>query len=187
MNNKLVVFTGPSAVGKATIEKGLFSDPSLKLQLSVSATTRKPRKGEIDGVHYHFITNEKFIEKIKSNEFIEWNEHFSNKYGTLKSEIKRISDLGHIPFIEVEVIGAKNIISDFNDEDITTIFIVPPSIENLRERMTERGTETSKQIEERLARVKEELTYKDMFQHVIVNDDVEKATNEVKEIIRGIR
>lgn len=184
MINKLIVFTGPSGVGKATIEHELFNDVDLKLHLSVSATTRAPRKGEIDGVHYHFISHEEFDQRIANDEFIEWNEHFSNKYGTLKSEIDRISNLGKIPFIEVEVIGAKNIIESFGDDKLISIFITPPSIEDLRKRIIGRGTETPEQVELRLSRVEEEVGYANLFQHVIVNDDLQRAVAEVKKVIK---
>lgn len=184
MINKLVVFTGPSAVGKATIEKHLFEDKELKLKLSISATTRKPREGEVDGTHYYFITPEEFDKKIENNEFIEWNKHFSNKYGTLKSEIKRISNDGNIPFIEVEVIGAKNIIENNKDENLISIFIKPPSLEELEKRIRLRGSENEEQIIERMSRVKEELQYIDMFQYCIVNDNITKAVEEAKVAIK---
>ena len=184
MKNKLIVFTGPSAVGKATIEKELFKDPKLKLCLSVSATTRNPREGEVEGKHYYFINKEEFNKKIKENEFIEWNEHFSNKYGTLASEIERISNEGKVPFMEVDVMGAKNIINNYPAEQIISIFIAPPSIEALEGRIEERATESSEQIRERLSRVKEELTYKKLFQHVVINDNVEAAVTQVKKILK---
>ena len=184
MNNKLVIFTGPSAVGKATLEKGLFSYKDLKLKLSVSATTRKPREGEIDGVHYYFISDEKFDALAKNNKFIEWNEHFSNKYGTLKSEVQRIQDEGYVPFLEIEVIGAMNIIKEFGRENVRSIFIIPPSIKEIRDRLEKRGTENSEQIEERILRVEEELEYKDRFQYIVINDKVEKATNELIKILK---
>lgn len=184
MKNKLILFTGPSAVGKATIEHYLFKDKELKLELSVSATTRAPRINERDGVHYYFISDEEFDKKIENDEFIEWNKHFSNKYGTLKSEITRIQNEGKTPFIEVEVIGAKNIIEKFGGDDIISIFIAPPSIEKLKERILGRGTESEDQVNERLARVEEELTYKEIFDHVVYNDVIEDAVNEVKNIIK---
>lgn len=184
MKNKLIIFTGPSAVGKATLEKGLFATKDLKLKLSISATTREPREGEVDGVHYHFISHDKFQELIDKKEFIEWNEHFSNKYGTLKSEVTRIQNEGNVPFLEVEVVGAMNVIEEFGNENVVSIFISPPSIDELRDRLKNRGTETSKQIEERIDRVKVELGYTDKFQHIVINDEVEKATNEIIEILR---
>ena len=183
--NKLVVFTGPSAVGKATIEKRLFNDKSLKLRFSISATTRKPRPGEVDGVHYHFMSHEQFDEKIKNDEFIEWNEHFSNKYGTLKSEIERISLEGCKPFIEVEVIGAKNIIEQYGNENLVSIFIAPPTLEDLRKRMLERGTETQEQVSGRLDRVRHEMKFTNLFQHVVVNDSIDNAVQQVKDILKG--
>lgn len=183
--NKLVVFTGPSAVGKATIEKRLFNDESLKLRFSISATTRKPRPGEVDGVHYHFMSHEQFDEKIKNDEFIEWNEHFSNKYGTLKSEVERISSEGYKPFIEVEVIGAKNIIEQYGNENLVSIFIAPPTLEDLRKRMLERGTETQEQVNGRLDRVRHELEFTHLFQHVVVNDSIDNAVQQVKDILKG--
>ena len=185
MKNKLIIFTGPSAVGKASIEKELFQNEELKLQLSISATTRKPREGEIDGMHYYFISSKEFDEKIKNNDFIEWNEHFSNKYGTLKSEITRIQKLNKIPFIEVEVIGAKNIINDYKDESIISIFIAPPSIEDLEKRMINRATETKEQIQERLCRVEKELGYKHIFDFVIINDEIKIASKKIKKIIQS--
>ena len=186
MKNKFILFTGPSAVGKATIEKELFKDDSLNLRLSVSATTRAPREGEVDGVHYYFITKEDFDKRIENDEFIEWNQHFSNKYGTLKSEIDRIQSNGNIPFIEVEVIGAANIIGEFGQENLISIFIAPPSIEDLRERMIERGTETLEQIEERLSRVQEEMKSSHIFQHIVINDDLDETIEKVKSIIREV-
>ena len=183
MNNKLIIFTGPSAVGKATLEKGLFSREDLRLKLSISATTRNPRKGEVDGVHYYFMSHERFDNLVKQDEFIEWNEHFSNKYGTLKSEVKRIQEEGNVPFLEIEVIGAMNIINVFGIDNVCSIFIAPPSIGEIRERLTNRGTESLEQIEERMERVKIELKYKDKFQHVVVNDEVAKATNALIQIL----
>ncbi|MCK5867319.1 MAG: guanylate kinase [Mycoplasmataceae bacterium] len=183
MNNKLVIFTGPSAVGKATLEKGLFAREDLRLKLSISATTRKSREGEIDGVHYHFISHQEFNILISENKFIEWNEHFSNKYGTLKSEVEKIQNNGDVPFLEIEVIGAMNIINVYGSENVRSIFIAPPSIEEIRDRLKNRGTETLEQIEERIARVKVELEYKDKFQYVVVNDELKKATKELIKIL----
>lgn len=184
-NNKVIVFTGPSGVGKATVEKLLFEDESLRLRFSISATTRAPRPGEKDGVHYHFISLEEFDKKIKEDAFVEWNAHFSNKYGTLKSEITRIQNEGFRPFLEIEVNGAENIIKKFGKENVISIFIAPPSIEELRARITARGTESQEQINERISRVEEEMTKQDLFDHVVINDTVESAANKIKEILKG--
>ena len=181
---KLIIFSGPSGVGKATIEKGLFKDENLKLKLSCSATTRKSRAGEVHGKHYYFIEKNEFNEMVKKDMFVEWNEHFSNKYGTLKSEIKKIMDDGKNPFLEVETNGAINIMKQYNNEEIISIFIKPPSVKELENRIRARGTETEAQIKERTKRVKEEMELSKCFQYVVENDAVEKAISDVSKIIK---
>lgn len=182
---KLIVFTGPSGVGKATIEHELFKDESLRLRFSVSATTRAARPGEVHGEQYFFIPRDEFDRRIANDEFVEWNEHFSNKYGTLKSEIDRIMNQGYNPFLEIEVVGAKNIINKFGKDEVISIFIAPPSVDALRDRIKKRGAETDVQINERISRVDEEMTYMSLFEHVVVNDDLDSAVEKVKNIIRG--
>lgn len=186
-NNKVIVFTGPSGVGKATVEKKLFEDESLRLRFSISATTRAPRPGETHGVQYYFISEEEFNARIANDEFVEWNAHFSSKYGTLKSEIKRIQDEGGLPFLEIEVNGAENVIKKFGKENVISIFLAPPSIEELRERITSRGTETKDQINERIARVNEEMTHQNNFDFVVINDSVEHAAEKIKKILKDIK
>ncbi|CAM9119816.1 guanylate kinase [Mycoplasma todarodis] len=182
---KLIVFTGPSAVGKATVEQHLFDNPELKIGFSVSATTRAPREGEVDGKHYFFLSKEEFEEKITSNDFIEWNEHFQNKYGTLKSEVNRILEEGKNAFLELEPYGTMNVVKHYadNQSDLITIFLAPPSIEVLEERMRSRGTETEEQIRVRLARAEEEISFAPKFNHVVINDDPKRAADEIAELI----
>lgn len=184
LNNKIIIFTGPSGVGKATIEHELFKDKDLKLALSVSATTRKPRLGEVHGTHYYFISHEEFDKLIEEDAFVEWNAHFSNRYGTLKSEMIRIQKYGSIPFLEVEVMGAKNILDKTDKKDVLSIFIAPPSLEDLKDRIRSRGSETDEQLSERFSRVEEEMSHIKMFDHVVINDTIEKAVAEVKKIIK---
>ena len=183
MKNKLVLFTGPSGVGKSTIENYLFNDSELKLKLSCSATTRKPRNGEKNGNHYFFISEEEFDKKIANHEFLEWNAHFSNKYGTLKSEIQKILDSGYQPFLELETFGAKNVMQEYGEENIISIFLAPPSIEELKFRIINRGTENTEQIHERMTKVEEEMSQKRHFQHIVINHDVKQAISEIKKII----
>lgn len=182
----IIIFAGPSGVGKGTIEKFLFSDEELRLQLSCSATTRKPRVGEIDGVHYFFITKEDFLEKIKENKFLEYSFHFDNYYGTLYEEIDRIHAMNRIPFLEIETNGAKQILekeAKKHDYQLITLFILPPTIKDLQERIIKRNTENEEAIQKRLIKAIEELKEKDLFKYHIVNDDPERAAREIKEII----
>ena len=186
MKNKLIVFTGPSGVGKHTIEKELLKDKNLNIKLSVSATTRRPRSGEKDGIDYHFISQKEFDNKIKNNYFIEWNQHFSHKYGTLKNEVQKIFNQNKIPFIEVEVIGAKNIIKNFGKKNLVSIFISPPSKEETKKRILKRNTETKHQVKQRMLRLEEEMKYVNLFDYVIVNDKLDNCVEKIKTIIRGI-
>lgn len=181
--SKLIIFTGPSGVGKATIEENLFKIKELKLKFSVSATTRKPRDYEKNGEHYHFISSEEFNEKINNNDFLEWNEHFSNRYGTLKEEVDRIVKEGDNPFLEVDIEGAKSVVNNY-DGDFFSIFILPPSIQELEKRIRIRNTETEDQIQKRLERYKIELAMKDNFTYVVVNDNIDKTVKKIKEIIQ---
>ncbi len=186
MKKKLIVFTGPSGVGKHTIEKELLKDKNLNIQFSISATTRKPRSGEKDGIDYHFISQKEFDNKIKNDDFIEWNQHFSHKYGTLKSEVQKIFNQNKIPFIEVEVIGAKNIIENFGNKNLVSIFISSPSKEEIKKRILTRNTETKDQVKQRMLRLEEEMKYVNLFDHVIVNDKLANCVEKVKTIIQGI-
>ncbi len=182
---KLIIFTGPSAVGKATIEKFLFEDPNLSLGFSVSATTRQPRPNEEEGKHYYFMTRENFIAKEINGEFLETSEHFNNKYGTIQSEVDKIISQGKNAFLEVEPNGAIQIIAkkDQIKTKIITIFISPPSLSALEQRIKNRGTETPEQIHSRLARAEEEISHSSIFQYIVINDDPKRAAKEVAQII----
>ena len=182
-SNKVILLCGHSGVGKATIENLLFKEKDLNLSFSVSVTTRDKRVGEEEGKAYYFTDETTFDKKIKNDEFIEWNEHFSNKYGTLKSEITRLQDNGFLPFIEVETFGAENIIKKLGAENVISFFISPPSIEILEERIRNRQTETEEQIKERMVKVSEEVSKIDLFDFNVVNDVVEVAAAEIKKHI----
>lgn len=133
---KLIVLIGPSGVGKGSIEEILFQNPNLKIKLSVSATTRDKRPNEVDGKNYYFISKEDFKNKIKNNEFLEWNKHFNNYYGTLKSEVDNIIKEGYSPILEIETVGALNIMKMYEQanksDQLVTIFIAPPTFDDLK-------------------------------------------------------
>ncbi len=185
MNDKrLIVFTGPSGVGKATVEKFFINDKDLNLHFSISATTRLPREGEVDGVHYHFLSREDFVQNIADEQFVEWAEYAGNYYGTLKSEIKNNIEKGKTVFLEIEVVGAKRIMNLF--EDCTTIFLAPPSLDDLKQRLINRNTDSIEVIEERLKIAKGELDAAKFFKHVVINYDPQRAANKIKQIIAKI-
>ncbi|WP_212751817.1 guanylate kinase [Mycoplasma miroungirhinis] len=186
-NKKIIIFCGPSGVGKGTIETRLFDDIALKLKLSVSATTRSPRKGEIEGVHYYFISKEQFKKHIENNDLIEWSQHFDNYYGTLYSNLQKISNEGFIPFLEIETNGAIQILNKYKtqqiEDKIISIFVMPPSFKELERRITERGSETPETIKKRMEKAFDEVKYANLFKHTVVNDTVEGTYLEIKNII----
>ncbi|MCN0158298.1 guanylate kinase [Mesomycoplasma ovipneumoniae] len=185
--NKLIVISGPSGVGKGTIESILLKNNKLPIKLAISATTRQKRANEIDGVSYFFLDHETFKEKIKNNEFIEWSCHLDNYYGTLESQIQYIQEQNFIPLLEIDTNGAKNIIENYKKNNqldkILTIFILPPSLEVLKNRIENRLTETSNQIDLRLKKAESEIKIKDLFKFQVVNDNLEQCVDEIEKII----
>lgn len=178
---KVLVITGPSGVGKGTlIERLLERVP--ELELSVSATTREPRAGEVDGRDYHFLTPEKFRARLEAGEFLEHASYSGNFYGTLREEVeRRISDDRSV-VLEIEVQGARQV-RDAMPEAVL-IFIAPPDERVLRERLEGRGTDSSEDIEQRLRTAEVELAARSEFPHVVVNDDLQTASSELEELVR---
>ncbi|WP_215742028.1 guanylate kinase [Mesomycoplasma hyorhinis] len=184
---KLIVLIGPSGVGKGSIEEILFQNPNLKIKLSVSATTRDKRPNEVDGKNYYFISKEDFKNKIKNNEFLEWNKHFNNYYGTLKSEVDNIIKEGYSPILEIETVGALNIMKMYEQANksnqLVTIFIAPPTFDDLKKRIISRKTDSHEQIQLRIDKSLEELSQQHKFQYIVVNKDLKVAAKEVEKII----
>lgn len=178
---KVIVLVAPSGAGKTTIANRLLEDYS-EIKFSVSATTRAPRDGEVDGKNYYFLSSEEFNQKVENNDFLEWEYYNNNKYGTLRSEVDKMVESGYFPLLDIEVKGAKNIKRIYGSDAIA-IFIQPPSIDELKQRLTKRGTETTKIVENRLKEAKQEMQSADDFDYLVVNDDLEAAYNEVKAII----
>ncbi len=183
MTGKLVVFSAPSGSGKTTIVREILADTRFNFEFSISAASRKKRGKEIHGKDYYFLSTNEFKNKIASNEFVEWEEVYKNQYyGTLKSEIKRIRDKGNHVIFDIDVVGGVNIKKQFNDECLT-IFIKPPSIKELENRLRNRGTETEASLKKRLSKAEKEMTYSKDFDVVVVNDVLEIAVEEVKELL----
>ena len=182
-SHKIIIITAPSGAGKTSITRHLLKTFPDKLAFSISAATREKRGYEKDGVDYHFITVDEFKEKIKNNAFIEWEMVYEGKYyGTLKSEIRRIWGGSKIPLLDIDVQGALHVQQEHPDRTLS-IFIEPPSVDELKRRLTSRGTETSESLDTRISKASYELTFKHHLNKVIVNDDLDKASKEAETII----
>jgi guanylate kinase len=179
---KVFVITGPSGVGKGTLIRSLF-DRIAALGLSVSATTRTPRPGEEDGVHYHFLSRDQFDEHVAADDFVEWAEYSGNRYGTLRSELDQRVDEGAPVVLEIEVQGARQVREKM--PEAIQVFIAPPSRETLRARLVGRGTDTPEAVERRLETADAELAAQPEFQHVVVNDRLEDAVDELVGIVQS--
>ena len=181
--NKALIISAPSGAGKSTLVNHLLKS-GLPLAFSVSATSRKPRAYEVNGRDYYFIRTAEFKRKIKAGEFIEWQEVYQNHYyGTLKKEIERITNEGMIPLFDVDVQGGINLKKIFGDSALA-IFIMPPSVEELRARLIKRGTETPEDITMRVEKAFSEILLADSFDRVIINDDLGRASGEISTVIR---
>lgn len=182
---KTIIISAPSGTGKSTIINAIIGDPALDLRFSVSATSRAPRAGEEHGKHYYFLTQEEFESAVKSNSFIEWEEVYAGcRYGTLRSEIDRITSEGHNVIMDVDVKGGINV-KRMIGADALSIFIKPPSVESLRQRLEGRATDSAEQIARRVAKASEELGYACEFDHVVVNDVLDDAVHQVHDIINS--
>ena len=177
----LMAVSGPSGVGKGTIVKTILNRREDVVE-SVSCTTRAPREGEIHGKHYFFLSHEEFKRRIAEDDFLEYDEHFGNYYGTPKSFVAETLKTKSV-IMEIDVVGSLNAKKVF--PECVLVMIVPPSIEELKKRLIGRGTEGKEEIEGRLARLEYEISQKDKYDYVIVNDDLETAIADVCKIIDG--
>ena len=184
MKGKMLIVSAPSGSGKSTIVQWLMQDhPELKLYFSISCTSRAPRGTEKDGVEYFFLTPEEFKDKIAKNEFLEYEEVYENRfYGTLKQQVERQREAGQNVVFDVDVKGGVNIKKYYGDEALS-LFIQPPSVEELRKRLIGRATDSPEAIEQRLAKAEYELTFAPQFDRVIVNDDLEIAKQETLRVV----
>lgn len=181
---KIIIISAPSGTGKSTIINKLMAMPDLDLKFSVSATNRAPREGEKDGINYYFLTTEEFTRKIEEDAFVEYEEVYAGRYyGTLKSEVSRILNDGHNLILDIDVKGGVNVKKLY--PDAAAIFILPPSIDILRQRLINRGTDDEETINQRVAKAEYELSFASKYDYSVVNDDLEKAVKETKTIIRN--
>lgn len=185
MSGKIIILSAPSGTGKSTIIKRLIATrPDLDLHFSISATSRRPREGERHAREYYFLTEDEFKTKIGNGEFVEWEEVYEGTfYGTLLSEVERIIGKGHNLIMDIDVKGGLNVKRRFGN-DALAIFIMPPSIVELEQRLKNRGTDTIDDVARRIAKAGYEMTFAPDFDCVVVNDDFDRAVEEVGEKIR---
>ena len=184
MKGKMLIGSAPSGSGKSTIVQWLMKEhPELKLYFSISCTSRAPRGTEQNGVEYFFLTPEEFREKIQNDEFLEYVEVYENRfYGTLKAQVERQLEAGQNVVFDVDVKGGINI-KKFYGERAMSLFIQPPSVEELRRRLEGRGTDTAEAIENRLAKAEYEMTFAPQFDHIVVNDNLETAKQDTLKLV----
>lgn len=186
MTGKIIILSAPSGTGKSTIIKRLMEKPELKLGFSISATSRAPRGGEKDGVDYFFLSCEEFRRRAERGEFVEWEEVYSGTcYGTLESEVARVTGSGRNLIMDVDVKGALNIKRRYGKEALT-IFVMPPSLGELRRRLEGRGTDSAETIEKRLAKAEYEIGHAPEFDATVVNDDIDRAVGEIEKKIETL-
>ena len=180
----LIILSGPSGVGKGTVRKVIMDDFGLDLTYSISMTTRLPREKEVDGVDYYFVTPEEFQKNIDEGNFLEWQEFVGNRYGTPKNKVEELRNKGKHVFLEIEVNGAAQVMSKVNDDRVISFFLMPPSVDALEQRIRRRKTESEDIIQERLQKGIREMERANQYDHIVLNDDVMRAGQEIVDLIK---
>lgn len=181
----LIILSGPSGVGKGTVRRLVMADKSLNLHYSISMTTREPRNREKNGRDYFFVSKEEFEDNIRKDNFLEYACFVNNFYGTPKSYVDKLLNEGKNVFLEIEVQGALQAMKKCRDEDVTSIFLVPPSFEELESRIRHRRSEPEEIIHERLTKARSEMGMKFHYDYCVLNDSVQRAADEIKAIIKS--
>ena len=180
----LIILSGPSGVGKGTVRRYIMENFNIEWVYSISMTTRKPREKEVDGVDYYFVSDEEFQRNIDEDNFLEWQEFVGNRYGTPKDKVEELRNKGKHVFLEIEVKGATEVMEKVNDDRVISFFLMPPNLEALESRIRRRKTESEEIIHERLEKGKKEMQMADRYDHVVLNDDLARASQEIVDLIK---
>ena len=180
----LIILSGPSGVGKGAVRRILMEDKSLNLAYSISMTTRKPRPMEVEGQDYFFVDEETFNKNIETGNLLEHASFVGNHYGTPRDYVEKLRNEGKNVLLEIEVQGAKQVLAKCKGDDVISIFLIPPSMEDLEKRIRKRRTETEEVIQFRLNKAKSELSSRREYKYIVLNDIVERAANEINSIIK---
>ena len=179
----LIILSGPSGVGKETVRTRLDKIRKFELTYSISMTTRSPRNQEVDGVNYYFVSEAEFKKNIENDNFLEYAKFVGNYYGTPRDKVEALREAGHNVLLEIEINGAKQVMSRVHDDAMISFFLMPPSLDVLEERIRKRKTESDEIIQERLNKGKEEMTMTDNYDYIILNDKVNRAAKEISDLI----
>ena len=181
----LIILSGPSGVGKNCVRQEIMKSGKLDLNYSISMTTRAKREKEVDGVDYYFVSKEEFQKNIDNGNFLEWASFVGNCYGTPKDKVEQLRNEGKHVFLEIEINGAKQVMSKVRDSRVISFFLMPPSLSALEKRIRKRQTETEEVIQERLQKGIKEMTMTDNYDHIIINDKVSRAAQEIIDLIKA--
>ena len=181
----LIILSGPSGVGKNCVRQEIMKSYRIDLTYSISMTTRQPRNKEVDGVDYYFVSDEEFEKNIKAGNFLEWASFVGHKYGTPKDKVEALRNQGKNVFLEIEINGASQVMNSVKDDRVISFFLMPPSLEALENRIRKRKTESEEVIQERLQKGQKEMKMTENYDHVVVNDKVSRAAQEIVDLIKA--
>ena len=181
----LIILSGPSGVGKNCVRQEIMKSHRIDLTYSISMTTRKPRDKEVDGVDYYFVSDEEFDKNIEAGNFLEWASFVGHKYGTPKDKVEALRKQGKNVFLEIEINGASQVMKSVKDDRVISFFLMPPSLSALENRIRKRKTESEEVIQERLQKGQKEMKMTENYDHVVVNDKVSRAAQEIVDLIKA--